>query len=108
LLIPINSYASDIWVNNSWKNSFFKGLWEGCIVKTINASGYVSKDGPLTGIKIRDSKDPDLVKIKDACNCQTLYFQEHYSSEELKEILTLSHSNTEYKKLIERVNKHCL
>ncbi len=75
------------WVNNEWKNSGFKRLWEGCIGTAYVASGYRDKHGMLTGIEIRDSNDPVLVDIKNYCHCQTKFFQDRYELGELKEII---------------------
>ena len=108
VLMYSNVTASDIWVNDTWRDDFVKGLWEGCITKTINAVGYEAESGKLTGSELRDSKDPLLVEIKQACNCQTLYFQDNYSSEELKSILKLDPSSEKYEALMEGVFSKCM
>ena len=36
-----------VWDNDSWGNSFIKGLWEGCISRTLAASGYQILNGMM-------------------------------------------------------------
>ena len=106
-LACLNVQSKDIWINDSWGNDLIKGLWEGCTAKTLEASGYEEKNGPITGIEFRDSKDPLLMEIKNGCNCQTKFFQENYSIEELKSTLKLKSTNEKYKQMMAKVWQKC-
>ena len=77
-------------------------------MKTINASDYLLYNEVPSGIQIRDSKHQTLVAIKEACNCQTQYFKDNYSKDELKRILPLGSTNKEFVSLITEVNEKCL
>ncbi len=107
LMAITDSNASDFWVNDGWSDGFIRGLWEGCILKSIDAADYVSKTGTVTAIEIRASKEPFLVEVKRTCNCQTQYFQDHHASENLKYILMLDPSDESYKNLLAEVPKEC-
>lgn len=107
MLICLKANADDSWVNNTWKNDFYKGLWEGCIDKTLKGSGYFEKNGNITGKELKNSQDPLLVAIKDACNCQTEFYQSNYKNEELKSILILWPSNKKYQELMNKVIEKC-
>jgi len=102
-----SSGANDKWVNNSWKDDFTTGLWKGCIDKAYVALGYFAERGNISGIELRDSQDPELLELKRACNCQTKYFEEYYTTEELKHILGLGEASEEYVTLILEVYVQC-
>ena len=106
MLIFFNVNADDYWVNDTWKNDFIKGLWEGCIDKTLKEF-YFEKNGNISGKELKNSQDPLLVAIKDACNCQTTYFQNNYTTEELKSTLILLPSSKEYKELMSKMIEKC-
>ncbi len=105
--ISLHANAEGYWVNNTWDSDFHKGLWEGCIDKTLISSGYFKENGNITGEELRTSQDPLLLTIKRACNCQTEYFQNNYTSDKLKSILVLQPEREEYQSLMAGVYEAC-
>ncbi|WP_444905576.1 hypothetical protein ACJJIR_12395 [Microbulbifer sp. SSSA008] len=88
LLMSFEVQANDYLENKRWRDDFTEGLWKGCIDKTIVQSGYFAEFGNISKEYFENPRDPYLIKIKEACSCQTKYFEENYSTENLKEILS--------------------
>ena len=98
---------ADVWRNDRWKDNFFLGLWEGCVGKMYSASDYMKKNGVISGTQLRTTKDPELLHILNLCECQTEYFQDRYTPDAVKKILSNEASIEQIDKVSKELREKC-